>query len=241
MPNGVDLSSNNGNVNWTLLAADMDFAWVKATEGRTWPSRKEDIAWFQDNLNSARAAGIPVGVYHYARPDHNSAAAEATHFLDVYKAQPGDLLPVLDLETHAPMSGAAMTAWAAQWMELVKQGLNTEVVLYTYPYFISTDMGGARALKGTKLWYADYSGKPWKFLYKDKAANFNIVAQQYSSRGTAGGVNGRVDLNYAPSLAPILQSKPKPPRKGALPGPAKKPKWFWLALQTFLKNRQKRA
>lgn len=239
MPNGVDLSSNNGKVNWKLLAADMDFAWVKATEGRTYVN-----PYFLGDLKEARANGMAVGAYHYARPDSNSAAVEATHFLNVYRAQPGDLLPVLDLEVHAPMSGAAMTAWASQWMELVRQGLNTEVVLYTYPYFISGDMGGAHALKGTKLWYADYSGKPWVFNYKSLAKNFTIVAQQYTSSGHAGGVNGRVDLNYAPKLMQILQNPQKQNKKydiKRLPGPAKKPKWFWLALKQFLKNRQKNA
>jgi GH25 family lysozyme M1 (1,4-beta-N-acetylmuramidase) len=237
MPNGVDLSSNNGNINWKLLAADMDFAWVKATEGRSYINPS-----FASDLKEARAAGIAVGAYHYARPDNNNAAAEATHFLNVYRPQPGDLLPVLDLEVHADLSGAGMTAWAATWMELVKQGLNAEVVLYTYPYFISGDMGGAGALKGTKLWYADYSGKPWKFLYKDKAANFNIVAHQYTSSGNAGGVSGRVDLNYAPDLGPILQTPPRPtpqPHRGRLPGPARKPKWFWEALKVYLANRKK--
>lgn len=238
MPNGVDLSSNNGPVNWKALAADVDFAWIKATEGGSYVN-----PYFDLHIKSGRQAGVTVGAYHYARPDSNSAASEALHFLRIYKPHPGDLLPVLDFEVHAPMSGAAMTAWAAQWMELVHQGLNCEVVLYTYPYFLSGDMGGASALKGTKLWYADYSGKPWKFNYLSKAAGFNVVAQQYTSSGHVRGVNGRVDLNYAPKMAPILQGKAKHPvvKGKALPGPAKKPQWFWLALKQFLKNRQKRA
>jgi GH25 family lysozyme M1 (1,4-beta-N-acetylmuramidase) len=213
----------------------MDFAWVKATEGRSYINPS-----FASDLQEARAAGIAVGAYHYARPDNNNAAAEANHFLNVYRAHPNDLLPVLDLEVHADLSPAGMTAWAATWMELVKQGINAEVVLYSYPYFISGDMGGAAALKGTKLWYADYTGKPWKFRYRDKARNFNIVAQQYTSSGTAGGVRGRVDLNFAPNMADILQSKPKPKSpKSKMPGPAKKPKWLWAYLKQYLANRQK--
>lgn len=239
MPNGADFSNNQGAINWPAVAADVDFVWIKATEGGTYTD-----PLFARNLQGARAAGIPVGAYHYARPDNNSPETEAGHFLDTYKARPGDLLPVLDFETHAPGKSAAyMTSWAERWMELVHQGLNAEVILYTYPYFISGDMGGAAALKGTKLWYADYSGKPWRFNYKDKAANFNIVAQQYSSTGHVGGVKGYVDLNYAPELTPISQSRPKPkpnpnPRK-RLPGPQKKPAWFWLALKQFIQNRQK--
>ncbi len=237
MSNGVDLSNNNGRVNWKLLSADTDFAWVKATEGRSYVDPYLDL-----NLKSARAAGLPIGAYHYARPDNNSADSEALHFLNVYKPQPGDLLPVLDFETHANRNPADMTAWAKRWMELVTQGLNQEVVFYSYPYFITGDMAGAYALHGTKLWLADYGandGKRHKQGYVFPA--FNQVCHQYTSNGHVAGVNGRVDLNYAPKLEVILQAQPKPPvvKKKSLPGPAKKPKWFWLALRQYLANRQK--
>lgn len=237
---GIDVSNNNGAVNWAKAKADgVDFAWVKATEGRTF-----DDSHLLVNLHDARKVGVHVGAYHYAQPGANSAAVEADHFLRVYRPQPGDLLPVLDFEVPGGMSPQAMSAWAIRWMDLVGEGLGTEVVLYTYPYFLRDRMD-VGMLKGRKLWYADYTGKPGKFNYSSFAKGMNLVAQQYTSRAHVNGVNGRVDMNYAKALGPISSAapkpKPKPARPGALPGPAKKPSWFWPAVRTFLARRKTKA
>lgn len=232
---GIDVSNNNGAVNWASVASDgIKFAWCKATEG----------TWFDDdylgrNLQGARAHGIAVGAYHYARPDRSSSEAEADWFLSRYRPQPGDLLPVLDLETHG-LSPAAMTAWANRFMARVKDKTGVECILYTYPYFLRDSMNPA-GLRGVKLWYADYSGVGGSFKYKSFAAGLDIVAQQYSSTGRVNGVNGRCDLNWAKNLNGIVIPDSKPAPKKRLPGPAKKPQWFWLALKQFLANRQKKA
>ena len=236
---GIDVSNNNGAVNWAKVSGDgIKFAWCKATEG-TW----FDDDYLAGNLQGARAYGVAVGAYHYARPDRCSPEAEADFFLSRYKPVAGDLLPVLDFETHASLSPAAMTAWANRFMERVKEKSGVECVLYTYPYFLRDSMSAA-GLKGVKLWYADYSGVGGKYKYLSFTAGLNVVAQQYSSSGSVSGVSGRVDLNYAPTLGPILQTPVRGPRKptgGVLPGPRKKPKWFWEALKVYLANRQKKA
>lgn len=232
---GIDVSNNNGAVNWAKAKADgVDFAWVKATEGRTF-----NDSHLLDNLFGARKVGINVGAYHYAQPASNSAESEADHFLRAYRAHPGDLLPVLDFEVPGGMSPRAMSAWAARWMDLVQQGLHVEAVLYTYPYFLRDKMD-AGMLRGRKLWYADYTGTPGKFKYASFAKGLDIVAQQYTSSGHVNGVNGRVDMNYAKSLGPITapSRKQKVAKPGVLPGPAKKPRWFWAAVRTFLARRK---
>ncbi len=233
---GIDVSNNNGAVNWAKIAADgVKFAWVKASEG----------TWFRDrylgqNLQGARAHGVKIGAYHYARPDRSSPEAEADFFLSLYKPQPGDLLPVLDFETHASLSPFAMSAWAERFIARVKAKTGLETVLYTYPYFLRDSMAGAKALKGTKLWYADYTGVPGKLRYESFIGGLKLVAQQYSSSGHVDGVNGRCDMNYAKSLKPILIPTKKPAKKtGALPGPSPKPKWFWGAVKEFIHRRQK--
>lgn len=231
---GVDVSNNNGPVDWQKAAGDgVRFAWVKATEGRTF-----NDSYLARNLAGARQHNVKVGTYHFARPDSNTPEAEADHFLSVYHVYWGDLLPVLDLETRG-LSQAAMTTWAKRWMSLVQQGLHCDVVLYTYPYFLRDNLDASR-LAGTKLWYADYTGKPGKFNYLSFTKGMQVVAQQYTSAGTVGGVSGHCDLNYAKSLAPILQTKPKSTKSTrALPGPSPKPRWFWAALKQYLANRKK--
>ena len=62
---GVDVSHWQGNVNWTNLKnAGVQFAFAKATEGVDFVDIK-----FHQNMANARAAGVWIGPYHYARPD----------------------------------------------------------------------------------------------------------------------------------------------------------------------------
>lgn len=239
---GIDVSNHQGSIDWKRVASDgVDFAWVKATEGRSFT----DVTVLR-NLMGARENGVAVSAYHYARPDNNTPEAEADHFLEVVGSLNHVLLPVLDFETDAPrLTGAAMTAWAARWMDLVEQGFGARPVFYSYPYFINGPMAGARALQGEKLWIAEYGpndGRRHRQQYR--FPHMRQVAHQYTSNGRVGGISGRVDLNYADDLAPILlrqtTPKPKPPKGRPLPGPARKPKWFWAAVKEYLARRRGR-
>src|ERR1051325_5761098 len=63
-PLGTDVSHYQGTINWTTVKnAGIKFAWAKATEstGYTDP-------YFTANENNAKAVGIPIGGYHFARP-----------------------------------------------------------------------------------------------------------------------------------------------------------------------------
>ena len=58
---GVDVSSYQGVVDWPVLAGqDVDFAYVKATEGSGFVDDR-----FAENLQGARDAGLLVGAYHF--------------------------------------------------------------------------------------------------------------------------------------------------------------------------------
>jgi GH25 family lysozyme M1 (1,4-beta-N-acetylmuramidase) len=74
---GIDVSHFQGTINWSsVAAAGKQFAFAKATEGVTYVDPTVGT-----NTAGARAAGLLVGVYHFAHPDTNTAAAEAQHFL----------------------------------------------------------------------------------------------------------------------------------------------------------------
>ena len=241
---GVDVSNHQGiidNLDWKKAAADgVVFAWCKATEGRTYTDKT-----FLHNFMGARDAGVKVGAYHYARPDNNNPPeAEADHFLRVVETLDAPLLPVLDFEHDAPaMTGAAMTAWAKRWMDVVEQRYGARPIFYSYPYFIRGQMDGAAALAGEKLWLADYGPNDGKrHPISVKFPRFELVAHQYTSNGRVAGIGGRVDLNSAADLRPLLlKQSSKPKQQGPLPGPKRKPRWFWLALKEFLRRRAGKA
>jgi GH25 family lysozyme M1 (1,4-beta-N-acetylmuramidase) len=62
MTNGVDVSENNGHVDWeAVAAAGQKFAIVRSSYGRY--AEDED---FIRNVDGARAAGLMCGAYHYS-------------------------------------------------------------------------------------------------------------------------------------------------------------------------------
>ena len=62
---GIDASHWQGAINWTRVAgASKKFVYLKTTEGTTYVDPT-----FASNRSGARAAGIKVGAYHFARPD----------------------------------------------------------------------------------------------------------------------------------------------------------------------------
>src|SRR5918911_170431 len=109
---GVDVNGAKGAIDWhRVRAAGFEFALLKASEGRTFDDER-----FAFNRRAAKAAGLVVGAYHFARPDNNSPQAEAAHFLRIARPQRGELLPALDWE-HKPPKGS----WAVKFLQVVER------------------------------------------------------------------------------------------------------------------------
>ena len=120
---GIDVSGWQGAVDWgAVRRSGRLFAFAKATEGQTFVD-----STFGANRVGMAGAGLTLrGYYHFARPDRNSAAAEANHFLrTVGPLGPGEV-PVLDLEV-AP--GPGIGDWAAEWLARVALGTGRTPVL----------------------------------------------------------------------------------------------------------------
>lgn len=77
---GIDVSENNGTVDWQAVAADGNkFAIIRCTYGKSGEDEK-----FLENVNGAHAAGLQCGAYHYSYAlDECSAKTEAEHCLEV--------------------------------------------------------------------------------------------------------------------------------------------------------------
>lgn len=93
---GIDASHYQGDIDWPLLESQhVDFAFVKATEGRDYIDPN-----FEANWRGARQTGIRVGAYHYFTFT-SSGTEQARHFIDVVPASDDMLPPVVDLEFDA--------------------------------------------------------------------------------------------------------------------------------------------
>ena len=91
-------------------------------------------------MHGARGVGLPVGAYHYARPNHNPADLEAALFIRRLNSVKTDLIPVLDLEYPSRpelLSTNDLVTWVRTFVNLVQHKLKRSVMIYTGNWFIN--------------------------------------------------------------------------------------------------------
>jgi lysozyme len=186
---GIDVSNNNGQIDWGAVAgAGYGFAVAKASEGTDFVD-----SYFAANWAGMKANGMVRGAYHFARPDDNSAENEANYFLDTIQAQVGDLeagdFLALDLEVGSGDLGA----WALQFLQTVYNRAGFRPMLYCSPGFMdSHGITSQQALADFGLWLADWEGTepnppaPWQLL----------ALWQDNDDTTVAGIAGNVDGDY---------------------------------------------
>src|SRR4051794_39121186 len=178
---GIDVSRWQGAISWTQVvsSSDVSFVFAKATEGTT----ITDVT-YPVNRSGATAVGLRVGAYHFARPGGSGdsaivadAIAEADYFLNVAQPQPGELPPVLDLETNGGLKAPALLTWTSAWLCEVYARTRLPAPASTSPTFwmVSRAAPGWVALTGSPLWVArwkvaaplvpaaNWGGRNWLF------------------------------------------------------------------------------
>lgn len=127
---GADVSHHQGTLD-LVKAEKAGLEWLchKATEGTTVTDSE-----YKGRRAQAKEAGLPFGAYHFARPSRGDAVAEARRFLDVAKPRPGDVAPVLDIETAEGMKVSEIDDWSLEFCKEVRKQAG-RVGLYT-PYLL---------------------------------------------------------------------------------------------------------
>ena len=146
---GIDVSHWQGVIDWTKVhGAGKRFAYIKASDGTSFVDDR-----YAANRAGAKAAGLYVGAYHFARPDAaaGDALAEADHFVERGLA-PGELLPVLDLEQAGGLSVDALQAWVKAFLGRVAERTGVRAIIYVSPSFWTTRLGDT-------TWFADHGYK----------------------------------------------------------------------------------
>jgi T5SS/PEP-CTERM-associated repeat protein len=212
---GVDVShfqneSGIPQASWDqMFAAGKRFVFVKATEGLTGPHD----ATMALNVQRAAAAGLLVGVYHFAHPENrpttNGAILEASNLV-VYAGSaigPGRLRPVLDLEFNAvTLSTTALTDWAIAFCNeiVARRGLSAAPIIYCDQSFANNEFDSR--LADYDLWLRTVGtaanpavDEPPGMGFADATGVFNNWSfWQYSASGNSGGISP-LDLNVCHS------------------------------------------
>lgn len=189
---GIDVSHFQGSINWPQVhTSGKVFAFAKATEGVTF-----DDDHFSTYMPAGISAGMVMGAYHVARPTNNTAAAEASHFLNIAGSYigPGYLPPALDLEPAyiESLTPSVLSAWIQAWMTAVQNATGISPIIYCTHYDAANYINSSLNIYG--LWIANYETNPtvpptnigvwttWEF-------------NQYSAIGIVPGITGSVDLD----------------------------------------------
>jgi lysozyme len=203
MIKGIDISHHNGTPDFTKAkAAGVAFAYIKATEGKSYRDPQ-----YQSNAYNAMRAGLPIGFYHFARPDNgNKPEDEAQNFVAAISPFKYALLPVLDLEVAVNMDDNALYNWAKSFISTVKAKTGHNVMLYTGLHYLNSCPALKKLASQVPLWIA---------AYRDTAptvSGWNWTMWQFTDKENVPGV-GRCDVNWLKDLSSIL-NKPassKPP------------------------------
>jgi lysozyme len=187
MLKGIDVSNNNGAVDWAAVAGSgVAYAFLKASEGTSFVD-----VFYASNRTAARASGIKVGAYHFARPGQSGPEQQAEHFLSIAHPQAGDLFPTLDLEDHGGLPTARVQRWTAGFLRAVEREVGVKPIIYSGPYFWRSRVGNAD-FSTHPLWLAQYTTSKNADV---PGAWPSYAIWQYTSDGTVPGVHGRCDLN----------------------------------------------
>jgi GH25 family lysozyme M1 (1,4-beta-N-acetylmuramidase) len=180
---GIDVSYWQEKIDWTKVAAgSTDFAFIRAYYGSEFKDPR-----FDENWAAAKAAGIPRGAYQYFRPGQDPMK-QAQKMIAAIASDPGELPPVLDVESTDGLSATAVRQRMQTWLDAVEVATGAKPIIYSAAFMQNTVGTG---FSDYPLWVANYTKlcpllpngwTEWKFW-------------QYTDTGKVNGVVGNVDRN----------------------------------------------
>lgn len=199
----IDISSYQPHIDWATFVKknpDVGAVAVKYSEGLHYIN-SQVVA----QVGGAKKHGLPVLLYHYARPGSGSGKQQADYFLQGYHRF-GGLLgglyePMLDLEWGlTPIKGPPLVLWLRQYFDRIKFVLGKRGLLYTFPAYWNEKVVHSSGLNESAikyfetlpLWIAHWGVNtpqippPWH----------HWTAWQYTSKKTRSGISGHVDDSY---------------------------------------------
>jgi GH25 family lysozyme M1 (1,4-beta-N-acetylmuramidase) len=181
---GIDISYHSQRIDWKTVADhDHRFAFTLSTAGVDFHDPLFFAHW-------ARMEPIHRGAYHFFVA-HDDAAAQARWFIANTPLGPGDLAPVVDVESYGGSPPADIAERLRTFVDLVEEHYDVPPIIYTGPSFWNEHLG--EGFGDHTLWIAEYGvDQPavptgWS----------DWALWQDTSNASVPGVEGVVDLNRA--------------------------------------------
>ena len=198
---GIDVSEFNHSINWALVKrSGVEFAMIRVgyrgygTEGNF----KED-ANFRINIESAKKAGVPVGIYFVTQAtNRNEAIEEANWVINKLKGYSIDYPVAIDIERSAKPNGLGRadgldkntrTYLAKTFCEIIQSSGYTPLVYTNVDW--ATNKLDMSQLSAYDTWIASYKQN----IQSGPSYNGKYAIWQHTSSGKIDGILGNVDLN----------------------------------------------
>ena len=186
---GVDVSSYQGNIDWPLLVSqDIDFAYIKATEGSSSKDR-----YFSQNWQEASKTGIRIGAYHFFSFE-SAGQTQAQNFIDTVDPVDNMLPPVIDVEYYGSFTSedtidvGAVRKELRTMVDILTEEYGMKPVIYVSESSYKTIVKGS--FEDCGLWY--------RSVYSKVPGDVDWVFWQYSNRHRLKGYDGKeayIDMN----------------------------------------------
>lgn len=193
---GIDVSENQGEIDWEAVAADgIDYAMIRlgyrgATTGDLFVDSR-----FADNLAGAKAADVDCGVYFFSQATNaKEAQAEADFIVKQLDGATLEYPVVFDFETAVSgvdvprasnLGKDKMTEIADAFCKRIEQsGYRTMI----YGNYYDLDLYHYDSLQKRAIWWAEYDA--WV-----PSPHLDIVMWQYSNGGWVSGIDAAVDMD----------------------------------------------
>lgn len=146
---GLDVSVHSGEVDWsTVVVEGHTFAFVKATEGVDLKDPSFDLHW-----QAMRQAGIRRGAYHFYVTE-DDPEEQAKFFIENVDLEPGDLVPVVDLELIGHGTPDGLADRFRIFLARIEEHFGVKPIIYTSAKFWDRHVG--EGFGDYPLWVAEY-------------------------------------------------------------------------------------
>ncbi len=188
----IDVSKWQGEINWRLVATQVEGAIVRAYNG------VEEDETFVRNINGCITCGIPVGVYYYSKAKSSAQLKKEVTAVHKIISKYQDVISLgvfIDLEEKGTEDSAK--ANATEFISLMTEKGYKKVGVYANESWYKT------YLKGVDIpykWVAKWTAK------KTLPSIDSLYLHQYTSKGRVKGINGDVDIsNFVTEVKPVTK------------------------------------
>jgi lysozyme len=182
---GIDIYHGDIITDWSKLAKEIDFIFIKCTEGDF-----RDDPKFKEYRQKAKEYGIICGHYHFYRSNKDPIEQTKDFIRNVVKIEVGELPPVCDWETEDDPQDGNDAGEVQVYMDEIEKKLGMIPIIYSGFYFIK-DKKLAKSFSRYPIWVADYNSapripSPWE----------KWIFWQKTDKQVVAGVKKPCDFNY---------------------------------------------